>query len=106
LEQALELLGRQIDEGKAAAVPAFLRVIEQLSRLTETPLYLASAPFRVADELADMEERFQRLAAAREILAERRALTQNRSGEKSAKQNAPQVIDNTQNRETTDFAAK
>ena len=29
LEQALELLGAQIDAGRAAAVPAFLRVIEQ-----------------------------------------------------------------------------
>ena len=35
LEQALELLGAKVEAGEAAAVPAFLRVIEQLSKLTE-----------------------------------------------------------------------
>src|SRR5277367_4933328 len=74
LEQAQELLGAKIAAGEAAAVPAFLRVIEQLSKLTERQLYLGgSAAFRLADEADEMEERFERLATAREVLAERRA---------------------------------
>jgi hypothetical protein len=106
LEQALELLGAQIDAGKAAAVPAFLRVIEQLGRLTQGHLYLASSSFRVAEDAPAMEERLRRLAAAREVLAERRAARALKDAEKSAKPNAPQALDITRNREMTDFAAE
>jgi hypothetical protein len=104
LEQALELLGAQIDAGIAAAVPAFLRVIERLSILTEGQL--GSSMFRLADEIDDMEERFERLAAAREVLAERRARRSRAEGGDSAKPNAPQRLEITANREIVDFAAQ
>src|ERR1700689_5121241 len=58
LEQALELLGAQIGSGVAAAVPAFLRVIERLSKLTEAQLDLGSSSFRLADEVGEVEGRF------------------------------------------------
>ena len=104
LEQAQELLGAKIDAGEAAAVPAFLRVIEQLSKLTERQLHLGgSAAFRFADEANEMEERFERLAVAREVLAERRARRRRAESEDSAKPNAPQVIEITANREIVDF---
>ena len=104
LEQALELLGAQIDAGIAAAVPAFLRVIERLSMLTEGQL--GSSMFRLADEMDDMEERFERLAVAREVLAERRARRSRLVGEDSAKPNASQSLEIITNREITDFAAQ
>jgi hypothetical protein len=90
LEQAQELLGAKIDAGEAAAVPAFLRVIEQL--------------FRLADEADEMEERFERLAIAREVLAERRARRRRAESEGSAQPNAPQVLEITADGETVDFA--
>jgi hypothetical protein len=105
LEQALELLGVQIDAGKAAAVPAFLRVIEQLSKLTERQLYLVS-PFRLTDEAAEMGERFERLAVAREVLAERRARRSRTDDEGSAKPNTPQALDIITNREIADFTTQ
>ena len=84
---ALDLLGAEIDAGKAAAAHAFLRVIEQLSKLTGQ-LYVESPMFRLADEVDEMEERFERLAVAREVLAERRARRTRPEGEDSAKPNA------------------
>jgi hypothetical protein len=104
LEQALELLGAQIDAGIAAAVPAFLRVIERLSTLTEGQL--GSSMFRLADEMDDMEERFERLAAAREVLAERRARRGRPDGVDCAKPNAPQSLEINTNREIADCAAQ
>ena len=105
LEQAQELLGAKIDAGEAAAVPAFLRVIEQLSKLTQRQLHLGgSAAFRLADEADEMEERFERLAIAREVLAERRARRRRAESEGSAKPNAPQVLEITANGEIVDFA--
>src|SRR5271155_146639 len=95
LEQAQELLGAKIDAGEAAAVPAFLRVIEQLSKLSERQLG-GSPMLRLADE---MEERFERLAVAREVLAERRARRRRAESEDSAKPNAPQSIEITTNGE-------
>jgi len=106
LEQALELLGAEIDAGIAAAVPAFLRVIEQLSKLTKGQLDVGSSSFRLADEVVDMEERFERLAVAREVLAERRARRSRPEGEDSAKPNAPQSLEINTNREMADFAAQ
>jgi len=104
LEQAQELLGAKIDAGEAAAVPAFLRVIEQLSKLTERQLHLGGSPMlRLADEADEMEERFERLAVAREVLAERRARRRRAESEDSAKPNAPQVLEITPNGEIVDF---
>jgi hypothetical protein len=104
LERVLELLGAEIDAGKAAAVYAFLRVIEQLSKLTAGQLYLEAPMFRLADEVAEMEERFERLAVAREVLAERRARRSRLEG--GANPNAPQSLEITANREIADFAAQ
>ena len=106
LEQAQELLGAKIDAGEAAAVPAFLRVIEQLSKLTQRQLHLGgSAAFRLADEADEMEERFERLAIAREVLAERRARRRRAESEGSAKPNAPQVLEITAERRNRRFRA-
>ncbi len=106
LEQALELLGAEIDAGKAAAVPAFLRVIEQLSKLTKGQLDVGSSMFRLADEVDEMEERFERLAVAREVLAERRARRRRPESEDSAKPNVPQSLEIKANREIADFATQ
>ena len=106
LEQALELLGAEIDAGKAAAVPAFLRVIERLSKLTESQLDLASPMFRLADEVAEMEKRFELLAVAREVLAERRARRSRPQGEDSARPNAPQTLEIKANCEIADIASQ
>jgi hypothetical protein len=105
LEQAQELLGAKIDAGEAAAVPAFLRVIEQLSKLTQRQLHLGgSEAFRLADEVDEMEERFERLAIAREVLAERRARRRRAESEGRAQPNAAQVLEITADGETVDFA--
>ena len=106
LEQALELLGAEIDAGKAAAVPAFLRVIERLSKLTERQLDLASPMFRLADEVAEMEKRFELPAVAREVLAERRARRSRPQGEDSARPNAPQTLEIKANCEIADIASQ
>ena len=106
LEQALELLGAQIDAGIAPAVPAFLRVIERLSKLTESQLDLGSSSFRLADEVAEVEGRFELLAVAREVLAERRARRSRPEGEDSAKPNAPQSLEIEANRGIADIASQ
>ena len=104
LEQAQELLGAKIDAGEAAAVPAFLRVIEQLSKLAERQFHLSgSTMLRLADEADELEERFERLAVAREVLAERRARRRRAESEDSAKPNAPQALEITANGEIVDF---
>ena len=100
------MLGAKIEAGEAAAVPAFLRVIEQLSKLTRGLLHVESPTFRLADEADEMEESFERLAVAREVLAERRARRRRAEGEDSAKPNAPQVVEITANRESADFASQ
>ena len=106
LEQALELLGAQIDAGIAPAVPAFLRVIEQLSKLTKGQLNLGSSMLRLGDEVDEVEELFERLSVAREVLAERRARRNHAEGEDRAKANVPQTIEITANRESVDFASQ
>ena len=103
LEQAQELLGAKIEAGEAAAVPAFLRVIEQLSKLTRGLLHVESPTFRLADEADEMEESFERLAVAREVLAERRARRRCAESEDSAKPNVLQSLENKGNREIGDF---
>ena len=105
LEQALELLGAQIDAGNAASVPAFLRVLEQLGKLADRKLFL-TAPYRPVDEAAEMEQRFERLAVAREVIAERRARRRRAQGEDGAKPNAAQSLENKANREIVDFVAQ
>jgi hypothetical protein len=106
LEQALELLGAQIDAGIAAAVPAFLRVIERLSKLTGGQLDLGSSGFRLADEVAEVEGRFELLAVAREVLAERRARRSCPEGEDSAKPNAAQSLEIEANRGIADISSQ
>ena len=51
-----------------------------------------------------MDQRFERLAVAREVLAERRARRRRAEGEDSAKPSAAQDLENKANREIADFA--
>ncbi len=53
-----------------------------------------------------MEQRFERLAVAREVIAERRARRSRAQGEDDAKPNAAQSLENKENREIVDFAAQ
>ncbi len=97
LERALELLGGQIEAGRASAAPAFVRTIEALSKLTARPLCLASTPFGQMGPVATMTERLARLDAAREIVAERALTAQ-------AKPDDGQAIEKTDSGETADCA--
>ena len=106
LERAVELLGAQIDEGKAAVVPAFLKAMEHLNALARHKLDLNPEPIRRKNELESLAVRFGRLDAAREILADRAAARAAARSEKEAKKNAPPVLENTQNREMADFAGQ
>ena len=110
LEQALELLGAEIDAGKAAAVPALSRVIEQLSKLTERQLNLTQIRrLRLADEVAEMEERFERLAVASEREAWPSAAPgrSRMEGKESARSRTPRkALKIITNREIADFAAQ
>jgi hypothetical protein len=71
LERALDLLGGQIEAGRATSALAFVRTIEMLSKLAAGPLRLASPSFRQTGAVAALAERLARLDAAREIVAER-----------------------------------
>ena len=71
LERALDLLGGQIEAGRATAALAFVRVVEMLSKLAARPLHLASPSFRQTGAVAALAERLARLDAAREIVAQR-----------------------------------
>ena len=73
LERALDLIGAQLDAGKPSAAHAFVRVIEQLNRLAPDRLRLKPAFQRVGDEVDSMEEKLERLDAAREALTLRKA---------------------------------
>ena len=100
LERALDLIGAQLDAGKPSAAHAFVRILEQLNRLAPDRLRLKPAFQRIGDEVDNMEERLGRLDAAREALALRRAEGGPlRSRAKTAKQNRPQALDITRNRE-------
>jgi hypothetical protein len=101
LERALELLGRQIDAGRAAAVPAFVRVIEQLGKLAGDPLRLPDPAFRPGGAVAALAERLARLDATREIVAERGGAA---GDGKSAKRDMAQVSESPDNGEIADFA--
>jgi hypothetical protein len=96
LERALEMLGRQIDDGKASAVPAFVKVVEQLGALTKWTFHLSREA--MSRERVEMDARFARLDVAREIVAERRTAPAGRG--------RAQVLENKHNSETPDFAAQ
>jgi hypothetical protein len=102
LERALDLIGGQIDAGKASAAHAYVRILEQLNRLAPDRLRLSVAFHGIGHEVDTMEERLGRLDAAREALAARQASPGLR--ENSAKRNGAQALDNTGNGETTDSA--
>ncbi len=93
LERAVELLGGQIEAGKATAAAAYLRTVEALSKLVARPLRLDDPLFREQGAVAKMTERLARLDAAREIVAARALAAQ-------AKQNAGQAIEKTESGET------
>ena len=97
LERAVELLGGQIEAGKASAAAAYLRTVEALSKLVARPLRLDDPLFREQGAVAKMTERLARLDAAREIFAARALAAQ-------AKQNAGQAIEKTESGETSDCA--
>jgi hypothetical protein len=105
LERALDLLGAQLDAGKPSYAHAFVRILEQLNRLAPDRLRLKPAFQRVGDEVDNMEEKLERLDAAREVLALREAQKGSRElSEDAAQSNGPQVLDNAQNGEMADFA--
>src|SRR6202012_3697807 len=85
LERALDLVGAQIDSGKASAAHAFVRIVEQLNRLAPDRLRLKATFQGLGDEVDKMEDRLGRLDAAREALALREAETAKALGENAAK---------------------
>jgi hypothetical protein len=100
LERALDLIGAQIDAGKASAAHAYVRILDHLNRLAPDRLRL-NAPFQgIGREVDTMEDRLGRLDAAREALAVRQALPGLRAN--AAKRNGAQTLDNTGNGETAD----
>jgi hypothetical protein len=105
LERVVDRLGRQIDGGKTAAAPAFLRAIDMLSRMTRSPLNIANfvAP---AEGVAWALESFARLDAAREIVAERFAAAAEAQVGEPAKREIPQVVENKRSETISDFAAQ
>jgi hypothetical protein len=100
LERALELIGTQIDSGKASAAHAYVRILTLLNRIAPDRLRL-TVPFQSVTRQVDMmEDRLARLDAAREALALRHASEKLR--ENSAKRNGLQALDIAQNREMPD----
>jgi hypothetical protein len=100
LERALDLIGAQIDAGKASAAHAYVRILDHLSRLAPDRLRL-NVPFQgLGREVDAMEDRLGRLDAAREALALRQGSPGLR--ENSAKRNGAQALENTGNGEMTD----
>jgi hypothetical protein len=97
LERALDLLGAQIDAGRATAALAFVRVIEMLSKLAAGPLHLAGPDFRQLGAVAALTERLQRLDAAREVVAARASVVEAKPGE-------AQTVEKTATGENGDFA--
>jgi hypothetical protein len=97
LERALDLLGGQIEAGRASAAPAFVCTVELLSKLAARPLRLDSVVFREQGAVAALTERLARLDAAREIVAERAFAAQ-------AKPNDGQAIEKTDSGEAVDCA--
>jgi hypothetical protein len=102
LERALDLIGAQIDAGKASAAHAYVRILDHLNRLAPDRLRLNVAFQGIGREVDTMEDRLGRLDAAREALAVRQTSPGLRAN--SAKRNRPQALDNTGNGETADSA--
>ncbi len=104
LERALDLIGAQLDAGKPSAAHVFVRILDHLNRLAPERLRLKAAFQRVGGEVDKMEDRLGRLDAAREALALRQAETAPKAlHENAAKQNRPQALDITRNREMADL---
>ena len=100
LERALDLIGGQIDAGKASAAHAYVRILDHLNRLASDRLRL-HVPFQgMGREVDTMEDRLGRLDAAREALALKQASLELHAN--SAKRNGPQALDIIQNREMAD----
>jgi len=97
LERALDLLGGQIEAGRASSALAFVRTVELLSKLAARPLRLDSPLFREPGAVAAMTERLARLDAAREIVASRALAA-------AAKRNDGQAIEKTESGETAERA--
>ena len=73
LERALDLVGAQIDAGKASAAHAYVRILDHLNRLAPERLRLRATFQKAGGEVDKMAERLGRLDAAREALAARQA---------------------------------
>ena len=104
LERALDLMGGQIDAGKPAAVHAFVRILDHLSRLAPDRLRLRAAGLRIEEDVDKMAERLQRLDAAREALALREGRTALRRRDDEAQANRAQEPEIKATGETADFA--
>jgi hypothetical protein len=102
LERALVPLERQIEDGRTAAVSAYVRVIEQLTKLAHKPLQLGEDWCRTPEDVRNVERRIARLAAARDILAERRTAALDAENERIASRNA-EALDIPRNREIGPF---
>src|ERR1700690_2652503 len=100
LERALDLIGAQIDAGKASAPHAYVRILDHLNRLAPDRLRLNVAFQGIGREVDTMEDRLGRLAAGREGFAGGKSPPGPR--ENSAKRNGPQALDIPENRETAD----
>jgi hypothetical protein len=115
LERALDLVGGQIDAGNASAAHAFVRILDQLTRLAPDRLWLLPPARRVGGEVDAVADRIVRLDAARETLALRQIETarapaaskttrRGRVGAHAAKPNDAQAIENKETGEMADFA--
>ena len=97
LERALDLLGGQIEAGRAASALAYVRTVEMLSKLAARPLRLDDPVFREPGAVTALTERLARLDAAREIVAARALAA-------ATKRNDGQAIEKTESDETADCA--
>ncbi len=104
LERALDLVGARLDAGKPAYAHVFVRILEQLNRVAPDRLWLKPDYQRVGGEVDTMEEKLERLDAAREALERRRVERDPRAPDEDAQSNGPQVVDNTGNGEMDHFA--
>jgi hypothetical protein len=100
LERALDLVGAQIDAGKASAAHAYVRILDHLNRLAPERLRLRATFQKAGGEVDKMAERLGRLDAAREALAARQASPGFRAN--AAQPNPAQALDNAENGETAD----
>ena len=78
LERAVELLGGQIEAGKATAAAAYLRTVEALSKLAARPLRLDDPLFREQGAVAKIN---RAVGAARRGAVDRRRARARRASE-------------------------